>query len=527
MTKVLICDLLAPEALKIFSMHGIQVAQKDNIEPDKLKNIINNYDALIVRSATKITREILEAATSLKVIGRAGIGVDNIDLVAATEKGIVVMNTPFGNAITTAEHTVAMMLSLARHIPFADASTKLGKWEKSKFVGVEVYGKTLGIIGCGNIGSIVAVRAQGLAMKVITYDPYLSPERAYDLGVKKVDLAELLQTSDFVTLHAPITDATINIIDRDALLLMKETAYLINCARGGLVDEVALEEALRLGKIAGAAIDVFKTEPARENTLFKLPNIIATPHLSASTTEAQLKVAVQIAEQVSDYLVKGVVANALNMPPITAEEAPRLRPYMVLARQIGSFAGQTVEGGIQKITVEYEGHVASLNTRPLTTLVLEGLLKSLLSSVNMVNAPLLAKQRNINITEVLHEREGDYYTLIRLKVETEKATQSVAGTLFANKWPRIVSVLGVSIEAKLTSHMLLIINDDKPGFIGALGTLLGEVGINIATFNLGRNEEKTQAIALISIDEPIAASALERVSKLNHVQKVKALSFEY
>lgn len=527
MIKVLICDLLAPEALKIFSMYGIQVTQKNYVEPDELKSIANHYDALIVRSATKITREILEATTSLKVIGRAGIGVDNIDLAAATEKGIVVMNTPFGNSITTAEHTIAMMLSLARHIPFADASTKLGKWEKLKFVGVEVHGKILGIIGCGNIGSIVAARAQGLAMKVITYDPYLSPERAYDLGVKKVNLAELLQSSDFVTLHTPLTDATTNIIDKDALLLMKETAYLVNCARGGLIDEVALEDALLSGKIAGAAVDVFKVEPARENTLFKLPNFIATPHLSASTTEAQLKVAVQIAEQVSDYLLKGAVANALNMPPITAEEAPRLKPYTALARQIGSFAGQILEGGIQKITIEYEGHVASLNTRSLTTLVLEGLFKPLLSSVNMVNAPLVARQRNIDITEVLHEKEGDYHTLIRLRVETESATQFVAGTLFANKWPRIVSVLGVPIEAKLTPRMLLVTNDDKPGFIGALGSLLGEVGVNIATFNLGRNEEKTQAIALISVDEPITATVLEKVAKLNHVQKVKALSFEY
>lgn len=525
MAKVLIADELSPEAVKIFAANGIEVSEQTGLKTDALKAVINGYDGLAVRSATKVTREVLNAAETLKVIGRAGIGVDNIDLAAATERGIVVMNTPFGNSITTAEHTLAMLLSLARHIPLANASTKGGKWEKSKFMGVEVHGKTLGVIGCGNIGSIVASRAQGLGLKVIAYDPYLSPERAYDLGVKKVDLAELLQTADFVTLHTPLTEATSNIIDKDALLLMKKSAYLINCARGGLVDEAALKEALEAGEIAGAALDVYEVEPAKDNPLFALPNVIATPHLGASTSEAQVKVAVQIAEQMSDYLLKGAVSNALNMPSITAEEAPKLKPYMALARQVGGFAGQIMETGIRKVTVEYEGHVASLNTRPLTALVLEGLLKPLLASVNMVNAPLVAKERNIDITEVTHDREGDYHTLIRLSVETERATRSIAGTLFANKWPRIVSLLGVAIEAELTPHMLFVTNDDKPGFIGALGTLLGAAGVNIATFSLGRNAERTTAIALVSVDGAIPPHVLDQVAALKHVRRVKALAF--
>jgi D-3-phosphoglycerate dehydrogenase / 2-oxoglutarate reductase len=525
MAKVLISDALSPEAVKIFKANGIEVTEKVGLKPEELKKIVGSFDGLAVRSATKVTREILEAAGSLKVIGRAGIGVDNIDLPAATERGIVVMNTPFGNSITTAEHTVAMMLSLARHIPLANSSTKGGKWEKSKFMGVEVHGKTLGVIGCGNIGAIVASRAQGLGMKVIAYDPYLAPERAYDLGVRKVDLAELLQNANFVTLHTPLTEATSNIIDKDALLLMKKSAYLINCARGGLVDEAALKEALEEGEIAGAALDVYEVEPAKDNPLFALPNVIATPHLGASTSEAQVKVAVQIAEQMSDYLLKGAVSNALNMPSITAEEAPKLKPYMALARQIGGFAGQIMETGLRKVTVEYEGHVASLNTRPLTALVLEGLLKPLLASVNMVNAPLVAKERNIDITEITHDREGDYHTLIRLSVQTETAVRSIAGTLFANRSPRIVSVLDVAIEAELTPHMLFVTNDDKPGFIGALGTLLGSAGVNIATFNLGRNAERSTAIALVSVDDAIPEKVLEQVAGLKHVRRVKALAF--
>jgi len=525
MTKVLISDSLSPEAVKVFEAAGIAVDQKVGLKPEELAKIIGGYDGLAVRSATKVTPEILEKAGNLKVIGRAGIGVDNINLEAATERGIVVMNTPFGNSITTAEHAIALLLSLARTIPRANTSTKAGKWEKSKFMGVEVNGKLLGIIGCGNIGSIVAARAQGLGMKVQAYDPFLTAERAYDLGIKKVDLSDLLQTSDFVSLHTPKTEATENIIDADALSLMKESAYLINCARGGLVDEVALKEALDEGLIAGAALDVFAVEPATDNPLFDQPNLIATPHLGASTTEAQVKVAVQVAEQMTDFLLHGAVSNALNMPSISAEEAPKLKPYMALAHQVGGFAGQINDSAIQKVRVEYEGHVADLNTRPLTAIVLEGLLKPLLSGVNMVNAPVVARERNIDISELINDRGGDYHTLVRLVIESEKGTRAIAGTLFANGKPRIVSIHGVEIEAELSEYMLYITNEDKPGFIGALGTALGASGVNIGTFNLGRDKENKTAIALVSVDEAITPEVVKKVSKLENVRTVKALRF--
>ncbi|MEE8295632.1 MAG: phosphoglycerate dehydrogenase [Sphingomonadales bacterium] len=525
MSKVLISDKISPDAIKVFKDRGVEVDLKPGLSPDELKKIIGDYDGLAVRSATKATRDIIAAAVNLKVIGRAGIGVDNIDLEAATERGIVVMNTPFGNSITTAEHTIAMLLSLARHIPAASASTKAGKWEKTKFMGKEVNGKLLGIIGCGNIGAIVAGRAQGLGMKVQAYDPYLTPDRAYDLGISKIDLAELLQTSNFVSLHTPLTKETRNIIDKDALLLMREDAFVINCARGGLVDEEALKEALEEGVIAGAALDVFAEEPATKNPLFSHPAVIATPHLGASTTEAQVKVAVQVAEQMSDFLLKGAVSNALNMPSISAEEAPKLKPYMALASQVGSFAGQIMTSGIKKVRVEYEGHVAELNTRPLTAIVLEGLLKPLLDSVNMVNAPLIAKDRNIDISELIHDRGGDYHTMIRLIIETEEGARVIAGTLFANQMPRIVSVQDVEIEAELTENMLYITNDDKPGFIGALGTILGENGVNIGTFNLGRNTDRSVAVALISVDDPITEEVVEKVQNIPNVRVVKPLKF--
>ena len=472
-----------------------------------------------------MTAKLLAAAERLKVIGRAGIGVDNIDIAAATARGIVVMNTPFGNSITTAEHAIAMMFALARQIPQANASTQAGKWEKSRFMGVELAGKTLGIIGCGNIGSIVADRAQGLRMKVIAYDPFLSPERAEELGVTKVDLDELFARADFISLHTPLTEKTRHIIDADALARMKPGARLINCARGGLVDEAALRTALDDGHVAGAALDVFAEEPARDNPLFGHPNLIATPHLGASTTEAQVNVAIQIAEQMSDYLLLGGVANALNMPSMTAEEAPRLKPYMALAREIGSFAGQLTRSGIIRVAIEYEGHVASLNTRPLTAVVLEGLLKPVLETVNMVNAPVIARERDIEVTEVLHEREGDYHTLIRLTVTTETRTRTIAGTLFADRAPRIVEVHGVTLEAELSPHMLYVINDDRPGFIGALGTILGRHGVNIATFHLGRSEKGGYAVALIAVDQPIEDAVLEAVAGLDVVRQAMRLSF--
>src|ERR1700730_11130437 len=348
--KVLISDALSPAAVAIFKDRGLEVDFKPNLGKDKekLAEAINGFDGLAIRSATKVTAKMLERAQNLKVIGRAGIGVDNVDIPAATARGIIVMNRPFGNSITTAEHAITLMLSLARQIPEADASTRAGKWEKNKFLGVEIFGKTLGVIGCGNIGSIVADRALGMKMEVIAYDPFPSDERAIDIGVEKVDLEDLLRRADFITLHTPLTDKTRNIINADSLKLTKKGLRLVNCARGGLVDEAALYAALKSGHIAGAALDVFATEPASESPLFALPNVVCTPHLGASTTEAQENVALQIAEQMSDYLIRGAITNALNFPSISAEEAPKLKPFVALAEKLGSFAGQLTETGIKQ-----------------------------------------------------------------------------------------------------------------------------------------------------------------------------------
>ncbi len=525
MPKVLISDKMSPLAEQTFKERGVEVDYKPGLTKDELIEIIGEYDGLAIRSSTKVTPNVLEAATNLKVIGRAGIGVDNVDVPAATNSGVVVMNTPFGNSITTAEHAIAMMMALAREIPQANASTHAGKWEKSGFMGVEVTGKKLGLIGCGNIGSIVADRAQGLKMKVAAFDPFLSVERAADLGIEKVELDELFAKADFITLHTPLTDQTRNIIGKEAFTKMKDGVRIINCARGGLIDEEALLEALNSGKVAGAALDVFAEEPAKENVLFGHNKVICTPHLGASTTEAQVNVALQVAEQMADYLVTGGVINALNMPSVSAEDAPKLKPYLELAGQIGGFAGQLTENGLKKITIEYEGHVAELNTKPLTAIILQGLLAPLMDSVNMVNAPVIAKDRNIDVTETKHDREGDYSTLIRLSVETEARTRTVSGTLFANQAPRIVEVNGVRLEAELADNMLYVVNDDKPGFIGALGSLLGHNGVNIATFALGRRVEGDEAVALVAVDGPIKDIVLDQLAALAHVRQAKRLSF--
>jgi D-3-phosphoglycerate dehydrogenase / 2-oxoglutarate reductase len=478
-----------------------------------------------VRSATKVTRKLLEHATALKVIGRAGIGIDNIDLPAATQRGMVVMNTPYGNSITTAEHAIALMFALAREIPAADQSTQAGKWEKARFMGVELFGKTLGVIGCGNIGAIVADRALGLKMKVAAYDPYLSPERALALGVEKVELDDLLARADFITLHTPLTDATRNLIDAKAIAKMKRGVRLINCARGGLVVEADLKAALDNGHVAGAALDVFPIEPAKENPLFGHPHVVATPHLGAATTEAQENVALQIAEQMADFLLTGAVSNALNMPSLTAEESARLKPYMKLAEQLGSFAGQLAEAPIASVVIEYEGHAAELNVKPLTAIVLTALLAPQLDSVNMVNAPVICRERDIRVSETRMNAEGDFHTLIRVKVATSDATRVVAGTLFGGSKPRITEVEGVPMEAELGSNTLFVRNKDKPGFIGNLGRTLGEAGINIASFHLGRSAPGEDAICLVQVDQSMDELVLSQLCTLPHVVQTKLLRF--
>ncbi|MGP1257056.1 MAG: phosphoglycerate dehydrogenase [Kiloniellales bacterium] len=527
MPKVLIADKLSPLAVEVFQQRGLDVDFEVGLSPDELKARAGSYDGIAVRSATKLTAEILEtgAAGKLKVTGRAGIGVDNIDVEAATGHGVVVMNTPYGNATTTAEHTVALMFALARQIPAADTSTQAGKWEKSRFMGMELTGKTLGLIGCGNIGSIVAERALGLRMKVAAYDPFLSNDRAIDLGVEKVELDELLRRADVITLHVPMNDQTRGIIDATALAKCKKGVRIINCARGGLVVEADLKAALESGQVAGAALDVFEIEPAKENALFGLPNLVCTPHLGASTNEAQENVAVQIAEQMSDYLLSGAVTNAINMPSLTAEDAKRLGPYMKLAEQLGSFAGQLTRTGLQSVTIEYEGHVAELNTRPLTQAALTGLLRPMLDSVNMVNAPVLARQRDIELREVKDETPGDYQTLIRLTVKTDRQERAVSGTLFSGDKPRIVEIKGIQIEAQLSPHMLYTTNDDKPGVIGALTGLLAEESINIASFHLGRNAPGGDAIALIELDEAMTGETLDKVRDLPSITRAELLQF--
>ena len=525
--KVLISDKLSPTAVQIFKDRGLDVDFQPELGKDKqaLAEAIGGYDGIAVRSATKLTEKVLGRANGLKVIGRAGIGVDNIDIEAATAKGIIVMNTPFGNSITTAEHAISLLLALARQIPAADTSTQAGKWEKSRFMGVEITGKTLGVIGCGNIGSIVAQRAIGLRMKVIAFDPFLSPERAAELGVEKVDLDTIFARADFLTLHTPLTDKTRNIISADALSRMKKGVRIINCARGGLIDEVALKEALETGHVAGAALDVFAEEPATDNPLFGVPNLICTPHLGAATTEAQENVALQVAEQMCDYLISGAISNAINSPSITAEEAPSIKPFLTLAEQLGSFAGQLTETGVLGIRIEYEGDVAQMNTKALTASVVTGVLKPLLQTVNTVSAPAMAKQRGIHIEETFREQQGAYENYIRLTIVTERQERSVAGTVFSDGRPRIIQVKGINMESEFSPHMLYITNEDRPGFIGGLGTCLGDVGVNIATFALGRQAPGGDAIALISVDALIEGETLEAVRALEHVKQAKPLAF--
>jgi D-3-phosphoglycerate dehydrogenase / 2-oxoglutarate reductase len=525
MPKVLIADALSPRAVEIFRARGIEADVAIGLKPDELRRRIASYDGLAVRSATKVTAELIAAAERLKVIGRAGIGVDNIDVAAASERGIVVMNTPFGNSITAAEHTIAMMFALARQIPAADRSTQTGKWEKSRFMGVELSGKTLGIIGCGNIGAIVADRAHGLKMKVVAYDPFLSPERAVELGLERLSLDELFARADFITLHTPLTEGTRNIIDKEAIAKMKPGVRLINCARGGLVVEDDLAAALDEGQVAGAAIDVFVEEPATQSPLFGRDNFVGTPHLGAATSEAQENVALQIAEQMADFLLTGAVSNAVNMPSLTAEEAARLKPYMVLAEQLGSFAGQLTETGISAVAIEYDGAIAELNTRPLTATALMGLLAPQLASVNMVNAPLICRQRDIRVSETRREEAGDYQTLMRVTVTTERRERSVAGTVFAGNKPRLVDIEGITLEAELGHHVLFVRNYDKPGFIGALGNALAAAHVNIATFHLGRTAPGEDAIALIEVDQPLTAPLIDAVRGLPNVIQAKAMRF--
>jgi D-3-phosphoglycerate dehydrogenase len=522
--KVLIADALDPAVTEIFRHRGVEADLKPGLSPEALLEIVPEYEGIAVRSATRITADVIGQARRLRVVGRAGIGVDNIDVNAATARGVVVMNTPFGNSITTAEHAIALMFVAARQIAAANESTQAGKWEKSRFLGTELYGKTLGLIGCGNIGSIVAARAMGLQMKVVAADPFLTAERAVELGVEKVELKALLERADVISLHTPLTDGTRNILSAERLATTKPGVIIVNAARGGLVDEDALRELLDSGHVGGAAFDVFTKEPATENVLFGAPNFVATPHLGAATVEAQEKVAVQVAEQMSDYLLSGAVTNALNMPSITAEEAPRLKPFVELAENLGSFAGQVADDGLEEIEIEMCGHVAELNTKPLVSAALAGILRPLLQDVNMVSAPALLKERGTPLMESRCETSPIYDSLIRIRIKTGGRWRAIAGAPFPGAG-KIVEVKGMALEADFHPNVLFINNSDKPGFIGALGTILGERDINIATFHLGRAAEGGEAIAIVGIDQPVPDEVIEKLQSLPQVRYAKLLKF--
>ncbi|MGB1964734.1 MAG: phosphoglycerate dehydrogenase [Candidatus Puniceispirillales bacterium] len=525
--KVLISDKLSEKAVSIFKDRGIEADYLPDIgkDKDKLRDIIADYDGLAIRSATKVTEKLLTATSRLKVIGRAGIGVDNIDRAAASRQGIIVMNTPFGNMITTAEHAIAMMFAVARQIPEANASTQSGKWEKSRFMGVELTDKTLGVIGAGNIGGIVCQRGKGLNMRVIAYDPFLSEDKAKVMGVEKVELEELLSRADFITLHVPLTDQTNNILSRENLSKTKPGVRIINCARGGLIDEQALADLLQSGHVAGAAIDVFAEEPAIENPLFHLPNVVCTPHLGAATVEAQEKVALQVAEQMSSYLLTGAVTNAINMPSVTAEEAKVMAPWLKLAGHLGGFVGQMSDDPIKKIQILYDGSVADMNLPALNSALVAGVLKSANPDVNMVSAPVLAAARGIHISTTNQDKSGVFEGYVKVTVITERFERSVAGTVFSDGKPRFIQIKGINIDAEIGNHMLYTVNEDVPGIIGLLGHTLGEGGVNIANFTLGREAVGGEAIGLLYLDAPAPAQILGQLLETGRFRQVKALTF--
>ena len=528
--RVLISDNLSRGILKIFQNVGIDAVYNPELGKDNsaLLKEIHKYDAIAIRSETIINSVVLDKSLKLKVIGRAGIGVDNIDIDTASSKGIVVMNTPFGNAITTAEHTLAMIFAAARRIPAANQSIQSGRWEKKNFTGMELSGKKLGIIGVGNIGSIVASLAQSIGMEIIAYDPFLSDERAKNLKVyKTTDLSVLLSQSDIVTLHLPKNENTSNIISSENIFKMKKGSILVNCARGGLVEEVAVAEAIKINHLSAAAFDVFLEEPAVSNPLFGLKNVICTPHLGASTSEAQEKVSFQITEQIINYLKNGTIINALNAPNIDSKEAPLLNPWIKLAKRLGSFVGQITDSPILDIEIEYVGKVGELNFEPITSVLIAETLKPLFGSgvINMVSAPLIARNKGIKISEIRRDTQGAFDSYILVIMNRKTSLFSIAGTIYSDGKPRFIQINSINLEAEPVDHMLYTTNIDKPGYIGALGTVLGEANVNIATFSLGRDKRNGNALALLGLDEAISENVIEKIKRLPQVDKAKSLNF--
>lgn len=522
MPKVWIADKMSGRALEVFKARGIEVDYKPGLSDEEKLAIAGDYDGIAVRSSTKLKGALLDAATRVKVIGRAGIGVDNVDVEACSRRGIIVMNTPFGNTITTAELAVAHIVAAARMIPQASSSTRSGRWEKSRFMGMELTGKKAGVIGAGNIGAIVCDRLKGLHMTVYVYDPFISDERAAAMGVTKVEtVAELAAMVDILTIHVPLLDATRNLINADILARMKKGAILVNCARGGIVDEKALYDACKSGHLRAAALDVFENEPARENSLFELDNVSFTPHIGASTDEAQENVAVQVAEQMSDYLLNGTVLNAVNVPSLSEEEQRLLAPYLLLAERMGHFIGQTMKPGYSRITAHFEGRAASINRKPLINSMLQGLLSQSMEDVNAVNAGMLAKDRGIEVAESAREIPENFSTLIRLQVEGDEGTRCVSGTLFDETRPRLVSFDTCEVEITPQGNLIFIQNEDRPGVIAAIGSILAEAGINIGDFRLGRREDTNNAVALVQVDMPPDEDVLNRLADLPNIIMVR------
>jgi D-3-phosphoglycerate dehydrogenase / 2-oxoglutarate reductase len=517
--RVLLADDLSPRCAEILRAGGLEVDVKTKLPPEEFGRVLGEYDGLVVRSATKVTKAALERSGRLKAIGRAGIGLDNVDLAAATARGIVVMNTPGGNTITTAEHTIAMLMALARDVPQATASCKAGKWEKNRFMGVEVSNKTLGVVGLGNIGRVVADRALGLKMKVVAYDPYLSPERAREFGVELVDLDTLLAQADVITVHVPFTPETKGLIGPRELARAKRGVMIVNCARGGIVDEAALADAIQSGHVRGAALDVFDQEPPpSDHPLLRLPQVICTPHLGASTGEAQENVAVAIAEQMVAYLVHGQVQNAVNVPSVPADALGRLRPWLSLGEKLGAFVSQTTPGGVEEVRVTYRGDVAAEPVASVTVSVVRGLLTPVLKeTVNFVNAPLLARERGIRIVESRSEESEDFQSLLTVELRTSEGGSHVDGTIFGKQEPRIVRISEYRLEAAPEGHLLVMWSHDKPGVIGGIGTTLGRFGVNIARMHLGRESVGGRAISVISVDQPLAREHLDALKALPNV----------
>lgn len=523
--RVLVSDDLSPEAIRILQEAGLEVDVKVGLAPDALEAIIGGYDALAVRSATKVTARLLERATRLRVVGRAGVGVDNVDLDAATRRGVVVMNTPGGSSVTVAELALGMILSLYRHVPAATASVKSGKWEKKRFQGREIAGKTLGVVGIGNIGSVLVDRARAMRMRVVAYDPFITPEAAAKLGAALVDLETLWREADVISLHVPLTDKTRHLVDAKTIAKMKRGAILVNCARGGIVDERAVADALASGHLGGAALDVFEKEPpAADHPLFAQPGFVCTPHIGASTEEAQSAVAIALAEQVVAYLRDGVVQNAVNVPGLPKEILDRLAPYLPLAEKLGSLAAQLAPQGPSEIVVEVAGELADAPTRPLAAKALVGLLRHFLDTpVNDVNAPAIAKERGIQVREASSPAPHDWASLVTVTVRGAAGETSVAGTVYGKREARIVRVGGFRVEAVPDGHVILCENDDAPGVVGNLGTALGAAGVNIARISLSRLEDRSGAFSFLNVDQAPSAEVLDALRRLPHVRTVRAV----